>query len=107
MTTTLTGIRPRASVDEGAAPRRRNDPISNRLRRAAGQLTGVQKMYEHGRRPGELLDQLAAARAALDAVAVLIIDQQAEACTGQATTGGQEHAITELTGTIRRYLRSR
>ena len=86
--------------------RRGHDPISNRLRRAAGQLTGVQKMYEHGRPSGELLDQLAAARAALDAVALLMIDQQAEGCTHQATTGHDRPALADLTDTVRRHLRS-
>lgn len=102
-----TNTRRRTSVAKDELPERRHDPVSNRLRRAAGQLTGVQKMYEDGRRPGELLDQLAATRAALDAVALLIVEQQAEACADQATTSGNRHGVVELTDTMRRYLRSR
>jgi DNA-binding FrmR family transcriptional regulator len=104
---TSVGTRLATSPAEDALPGRSHDPISNRLRRAAGQLAGVQKMYEHGRAPGEVLDQLAAARAALDAVALLMIDQQAEGCTRQADTGDEGQAVAELTDTVRRYLRSR
>ena len=104
---TTTDARLHTSVADEALPGRGHDPISHRLRRAAGQLTGVQQMYEHGRHPGELLDQLAAVRAALDAVALLMIDQQADACTRQAATGDDRQALAELTDTVRRYLRSR
>jgi DNA-binding FrmR family transcriptional regulator len=104
---TTTDTRLSTSVADDALLRRSHDPISNRLRRAVGQLAGVQKMYEHGRRPGDVLDQLAAAHAALDAVALLIIVQQAQACTDQATTGKQGNAVSDLTDTVRRYLRSR
>ena len=105
MTTTDTGTR--EAVADDALPRRARDAISNRLRRAAGQLTGVQRMYERGRAPSELLDQLAAARAALDAIALLIIDQQTDACTDQDTARSEAQAVAELTDTVRRYLRSR
>ena len=105
MTTTHPRL-PDAPVDD-ALPARSHDPVSNRLRRVAGQLTGVQKMYEHGRQAGELLDQLAAARAALDAIGLVIIDQQAERCTRHSTTGDERQAVDELIDTIRRYLRSR
>jgi DNA-binding FrmR family transcriptional regulator len=100
--------RPQKAAAEVTAAGRERDHVSNRLRRVAGQLTGVLKMYEHGRPPGELLDQLAAARAAVDAVALLIIDQHAVTCARRATTqhgGGQ--AVADLTETVRRYVRSR
>lgn len=105
MTTTDTRLLPE-TVGDSALPGRHRDPISNRLRRAAGQLSGVQKMYEHGRPTGELLDHLAAARAALDAIALLIIDRQAEVCTDQAAADGNPHTVADLTDTVRRYLRS-
>jgi DNA-binding FrmR family transcriptional regulator len=67
---TSVGTRLATSLAEDALPGRSHDPINNRLRRAASQLTDVPTMHEHGRQPGEVLDQLAAARAALDAVAL-------------------------------------
>jgi DNA-binding FrmR family transcriptional regulator len=86
----------------------RSDPVRNRLRRAAGQLTGILTMYETGRHPREILDQIAATRAALDAVALLILDQYAERCGDRATADGDtERVLAELTGTVRRYLHHR
>ncbi|MEV0901612.1 metal-sensitive transcriptional regulator [Actinoplanes sp. NPDC049802] len=104
--TTTTAHHRRNPDSERARPR--NDRISNRLRRAAGQLGGVLTMYEDGRQPTEILDQIAATRAALDAVALLVIDQYAATCTRNATeerdTG---RTLADLTTTVRRYLRSR
>jgi DNA-binding FrmR family transcriptional regulator len=95
-------------VTDPGRPRRRNDRISNRLRRAAGQLGGVLTMYEDGREPAEILDQIAATRAALDAVALGVIDEYAAKCTWNATTQGDtDRMLADLTATVRRYIRSR
>lgn len=84
------------------------DHVGNRLRRAAGQLTGVLAMYEDGRHPIEILDQLAAARAALDAVALLLLDQYTASCAERlADAEDAELAIADLTATVRRYVHSR
>lgn len=86
----------------------RRDQVSNRLRRAAGQLNGVLTMYDNGRHPIELLDQIAAARAALDAVALLILDGYAVTCGRRAATGeGAEQVMADLTATLRRYVHHR
>ncbi|GGL57329.1 metal-sensitive transcriptional regulator [Planomonospora parontospora] len=82
--------------------------VTNRLRRANGQLAGVLRMYEDGRRGVDILDQLAAIRAALDAVALLILDDQVAACARQAAEHDDlERATADLTATVRRYVRSR
>ncbi|MER6591369.1 metal-sensing transcriptional repressor [Micromonospora purpureochromogenes] len=86
----------------------RRDHVGNRLRRAAGQMTGVLAMYEDGRHPIEILDQLAAARAALDAVALLLLDQYTATCAERlANAQDAEVAIADLTATVRRYVHSR
>lgn len=82
--------------------------MSNRLPRAAGQVTGVLRMYEEGRHPMDLLDQLAVTRAALDAVALLILDEHAARCTGRAAAEDDlAWVVADLTTTMRRYVRSR
>jgi CsoR family transcriptional regulator, copper-sensing transcriptional repressor len=89
-------------------PRHRHDQVSNRLRRGAGQLGGVLTMYEDSRRPTEILDQIAATRAALDAVALLILDEYTAACTQRAAVSDDtDRVMTDLTATVRRYIRSR
>ena len=105
MTTSSPERQPGAGPDR---PRRRTDRIGNRLRRAAGQVGGVLAMYEDGRHPAELLDQIAAARAALDAAALLVFDTYATACTRHAATGDDaERVIADLTGALRRFIRKR
>jgi DNA-binding FrmR family transcriptional regulator len=84
--------------------------VTTRLRKACGQVTGVLAMYEQGRYCIEVLDQLAAARAALDAVALLILDDHTRTCVRQAVErdGGEAEAkLDELSTAMRRYVRSR
>ncbi len=54
--------------------------IKARLGRAEGQIRGIQRMYEEGRPCLEILDQLSAARAALGAVALLVIEDHVSGC---------------------------
>lgn len=87
---------------------RSHDNVANRLRRATGQLAGVLRMYEDGRRDVDILDQLAAIRAALDAVALLILDDRVAACAREvAEHNDVEQATADLAATVRRYVRSR
>lgn len=55
------------------------DDLDRRLAKIGGQVEGVRRMVSSGRRCVEVLDQVAAARAALDAVAVLIVGDQVRA----------------------------
>ena len=47
--------------------------IVTRLRRIEGQVAGVRRMYEDGRYCIDVLDQLAAVRAGLEATALLVL----------------------------------
>jgi len=51
-----------------------------RLRRVEGQVKGVQRMLEEERDCAEIIQQIAAARAALDRVAVDLISTGLEQC---------------------------
>ena len=64
-----------------AAPSLRHSAqIQARLRRIEGQVRGIQRMYEEGRPCLEILDQLSAARAALGATALLVIEDHVTGC---------------------------
>lgn len=50
--------------------------VHRRLRRIEGQSCGLRRMWEQGRPPEELLDQITSVRAALAAVALSIVDAE-------------------------------
>lgn len=82
--------------------------VTARLRKAGGQVAGVLGMYEDGRYCIDVLDQLAAVRAALDAVALLILEDHMHTCVRQAVEHGDaEEKVAELATAVRRYVRSR
>ena len=101
---TAEGFRSRARVP---GPRRDVEIVS-RLRKATGQLAGVTGMVENGRYCIDVLDQLAAITAAVDAVAVLVLHDHINACVRAAIdSGNTDEKVTELTAAVRRYVRSR
>jgi CsoR family transcriptional regulator, copper-sensing transcriptional repressor len=82
--------------------------IRSRLRKASGQLVGVQAMYENGRYCIDVLDQLSAVTAATDAVALLVLEDHIRACVRDAVEGGNtDQKVDELVTAIRRYVRGR
>ena len=54
--------------------------LLNRLRRVEGQARGLQRMLEEGRTCEEVFTQLAATKAALDRVGVLLISLKMRDC---------------------------
>jgi len=87
---------------------RRDSEILGRLRKASGQLTGIAGMYERRRYCVEILDQLAAVNAALDAVALMLLEDHVNHCVRAAVEQGDaEEKMGELAQAIRRYVRSR
>jgi DNA-binding FrmR family transcriptional regulator len=81
--------------------------IVTRLRRVEGQIAGVGRMYEEGRYCIDVLDQLAAARAGLEAVALLLLEDHVNGCIREAmqADGGPDKA-RELVSAVRRFVRS-
>lgn len=60
-----------------------NDRILNRLRRVEGQTRGLQRMIEEGRSCEDVFTQLAAVKAALDRVGVLLISLKMRECLSE------------------------
>jgi len=90
-------------------PGRRHDAeILSRLGKAKGQLAGITSMYEDGRYCIDILDQLAAARAAIDAVGLILMQDHINACVRDAIdSGDSDEKVAELVTAVRRYMRSR
>jgi DNA-binding FrmR family transcriptional regulator len=81
--------------------------IVTRLRRVEGQVAGVGRMYEEGRYCIDVLDQLAAARAGLEAAALLILEDHVNGCVREAMEGdGGPERARELVSAVRRFVRS-
>ena len=81
--------------------------IVERLRRIEGQVTGIRKMHEDGRYCIDVLDQISAARAGLEAAALLILEDHVNGCVTEAIHGGKgEEKTEELLEAVRRYVRS-
>jgi CsoR family transcriptional regulator, copper-sensing transcriptional repressor len=67
--------------------------LINRLRRVEGQSRGLQRMIEQGRPCEEIFTQLAATKAALDRVGVLLISLKMRECLNEEA--GEEVASPE------------
>jgi DNA-binding FrmR family transcriptional regulator len=81
--------------------------IEVRLRRIEGQIAGIRRMHEQGRYCADVLDQLAAARAALEAVGFLLLERHVDGCVRDAleSATGSERAA-ELVSVVRRFVKS-
>ena len=81
--------------------------IVTRLRRVEGQVAGVGRMCEEGRYCLDVLDQLAAARAGLEAAALLVLEDHVNGCVRDAMEGGAgPERAQELVSAVRRFVRS-
>ena len=101
---TLTAVPPPRTRVEGP---RRDKEIVSRLRKATGQLAGITTMVEDGRYCIDVLDQLSAVSAAVDAVALLVLSDHITACVRAAIDAGDtDEKIAELVSAVRRYVRS-
>ncbi len=75
--------------------------IKDRLRRIEGQVSGIQRMVEKRDCP-EVLVQIAAARAALNRVAWLILRGYTRECLGEMRSGERDEE--EFEDLLRSYL---
>jgi DNA-binding FrmR family transcriptional regulator len=99
------GSKPRKQA--GRHPAHAHDPaLVKRLNRIEGQIRGIARMVEDDRYCVDILTQLSAVRAALDAVALALIDHHARGCVQSAVRAGSgEAAIGELTAVLKKYYR--
>jgi DNA-binding FrmR family transcriptional regulator len=80
------------------------DQLLKRLRRAEGQVRGVQKMVEEDRYCIDVLTQIAATQAALDKVALGLLDDHARHCIAKAPAGEQVEMTDELMSAVGRLM---
>jgi CsoR family transcriptional regulator, copper-sensing transcriptional repressor len=83
--------------------------ILKRLRRAEGQLRGLQRMVEEDRYCIEVLEQISAASRALQAVALQLLEGHLAHCVADAVRSGGDEAsakLDEASAAIARLVRS-
>jgi DNA-binding FrmR family transcriptional regulator len=80
--------------------------VLGRLRRVEGQVRGLEKMVDEDRYCIDVLTQVGAAKAALDAVALLLLQDHTEHCVVEAIrTGDGSTKVRELNETVARLVR--
>lgn len=85
------------------------DELLKRLRRAEGQVRGLQRMVEEDAYCIDIITQVSAATKALETVALLLLDDHLGHCVAQAAREGGAVAaekISEASAAIARLVRS-
>ncbi len=85
------------------------DELLKRLRRAEGQVRGIQRMVSEDVYCIDILTQVSAATKALETVALQLLDDHLTHCVAEATSEGGEVAqakIQEASAAIARLVRS-
>ncbi len=80
------------------------DDLLKRLARVEGQVRGVSRMVEEDRYCIDVVTQITAAQAALDKVALELLEDHAKHCVVGAADGDQDGKTTELMGAVKRLL---
>jgi CsoR family transcriptional regulator, copper-sensing transcriptional repressor len=82
------------------------DQLKRRLRRIEGQVRGVERMVDDDRYCIDVVTQISAIQAALDKVALGLLDDHAKHCIAGGKAAGTPDALTdELMGAVGRLLR--
>lgn len=80
--------------------------IQSRLRRIEGQVRGIEKMVDEDRYCIDVLTQVGAVKAALDSVALQLLNDHTEHCVTEAIRAGRGGAkVRELNGAVARLIR--
>ena len=80
-------------------------PLLNRLKRIEGQVRGVEGMVENDRYCIDVVTQITAIQAALDKVALNLLEDHASHCVVGGAEEGAEERTAELMGAVKRLLR--
>jgi CsoR family transcriptional regulator, copper-sensing transcriptional repressor len=81
------------------------DQLMARLRRIEGQIRGIEGMVEADRYCIDILTQISAAQAALDKVALGLLDGHAHTCVIGAEPDRQDERTEEMMAAVARLMR--
>jgi CsoR family transcriptional regulator, copper-sensing transcriptional repressor len=84
------------------------EKVKNRLRRISGQIGGIERMVEEERYCIDILTQISAAQAAIDRVALALLDEHTRHCVvGAESPEAREEKTEEMMEAVGRLLKSR
>ena len=84
------------------------EQVKNRLRRIGGQIGGIERMVEEERYCIDILTQISAAQAAIDKVALALLDEHTRHCVvGAKSAKDREEKTEEMMEAVGRLLKSR
>ena len=83
----------------------RKDAVLKRMRRVEGQVRGIEKMVDDDRYCIDIVTQITAVQAALDKVALELLEDHAQHCVIGAKPTQQGERTEELMGAVKRLLR--
>lgn len=81
------------------------EQLIRRLRRIEGQIGGIERMVAEDRYCVDVLTQISAVQAALDKVALGLLDDHAHHCVLGAKDGEREQKTDELMAAVGRLMR--
>jgi CsoR family transcriptional regulator, copper-sensing transcriptional repressor len=81
------------------------EQLLTRLRRIEGQVGGIERMVEDDRYCIEVLTQISAVQAALDKVALGLLDDHAHHCVVSGPAAKKEERTDELMAAVGRLMR--
>jgi len=80
--------------------------VQLRLKKIAGQIKGIQRMVDEEKNCVDILIQIAAVRAALDKVGLLILENHSRDCLRLALEEGrQDETISELIEVLKKFIK--
>ncbi len=79
--------------------------LLTRLRRVEGQVRGIERMVDEERYCIDVLTQISAVQAALDKVALGLLDDHARHCVAGAPAGARADRTEELMAAVGRLMR--
>lgn len=79
--------------------------ILQRLNRIEGQIRGIQKMIEQDKYCIDVLTQVAAVRAALDKVGLVIFEEHSQKCIIEAIKDNRPEAVEDLMSVLKRFIK--
>lgn len=82
------------------------EALIKRLNRIEGQVRGVNRMVSEDRYCVDILNQVSALKSALDAVAMMLLENHTHGCLqGAIRSGKGDEAIDELMTVVRKFAR--